>query len=668
VAGLRGFRATVAGLPTEAPAAVAEALTRLGVGAEAVEAYVERLAADVAGWMGYARRLAFEAELAGSEDATPLEVLAVRLAQELAILEGSGGECARAWADAREGLAQAPTPDADRLLDLVCQDAYELAVQERLIGRLGRHAERAPASPADRPRVQAVFCIDVRSEVFRRRLESLDRGLETLGFAGFFGFALEVHGLADPRGGAHCPVLLRPAAGVAERPAGGPERALELARRRRDRARVSKVWKGFKQGAVSCFSFVGPVGLAYARKLVSDGFGLTRPVPHPDRAGLNGAERDALGPALDTWVEAAGGDRSTLEHRVELAEGALRAMSLVDRFARLVVLVGHGSTTVNNPHASGLDCGACGGRTGEANARVAARVLNDVRVRRALAGRGIEIPADTVFLPGLHDTTTDEVTLFDLELCPASHAGDLEELGRDLAEAGRLTRAERAPRLGLRREPDLGRGPGLGRGPALGGDGADGADHRELFARSRDWAQTRPEWGLAGCAAFIAAPRHRTAGLDLEGRAFLHGYDWRADTDRSVLELILTAPVVVASWISLQYFGSTVDNRSFGSGNKTLHNVVGGLGVFEGTGGDLRAGLAWQSVHDGERPAHEPVRLNVVVEAPTESLLAVLEAHPGVRELFDNGWLHLWAMDEGGRVSRRYAGDLRFEAVDLSDA
>jgi len=135
-----------------------------------------------------------------------------------------------------------------------------------------------------------------------------------------------------------------------------------------------------------------------------------------------------------------------------------------------------------------------------------------------------------------------------------------------------------------------------------------------------------------------------------------------------VLELIMTAPMVVASWISLQYYGSAVDNRAFGSGNKVLHNVVGTLGVLEGNGGDLRVGLPWQSVHDGEGFVHQPVRLNVVIEAPIQAMNGVLERHESVRQLLDNGWLHLFAMDDEGRVSHRYAGGLAWEALAAEEA
>ncbi len=214
-------------------------------------------------------------------------------------------------------------------------------------------------------------------------------------------------------------------------------------------------------------------------------------------------------------------------------------------------------------------------------------------------------------------------------------AADLSRVRGWLRRAGRIARAERAGTL-------------------------PGATAATVAARALDWAQVRPEWGLAGCAAFIAAPRRVTAGRDLGGRAFLHSYDWRADDGFGTLELILTAPVVVASWISLQYYGSSVAPGLFGGGNKLIRNVVGGIGVVEGNGGRLRPGLPWQAVHDGEALAHEPLRLSVMIEAPRAEIAAVLERHPEVRALFDNGWLHLFALEDG-RVAARYRPGLAWE-------
>jgi uncharacterized protein YbcC (UPF0753/DUF2309 family)/NADH:ubiquinone oxidoreductase subunit 5 (subunit L)/multisubunit Na+/H+ antiporter MnhA subunit len=638
--GATGFRRFIAQLPTDATTAIRQALTRLSVPEAALDLYVGRLLASIGGWAAFARQKVWERELRGGESAVLVEVLAVRLAWEVALLESFAARGAEeAWANARADLRPAASNDEDLALDLALQRAYEAAWQERLVKDL---ATDAPAREPTRPSAQAAFCIDVRSEVYRRALEAADPDCETIGFAGFFGFPVEYVPLGHGHGDAQCPVLLTPKAVVRESVVGAAkEAASEVATARILDRRARNAWKSFKSSAIACFGFVGPVGLAYLPKLVTDTLGLTRTVPHPSHDGI--AANVALGPDLTPHVHEGRRVGLMLDERIAMAEGLLRGMSLTSGFARLVLLTGHGSTTVNNPHAAGLDCGACGGHTGEANARIAAMVVNEPAVRAALAERGIAIPDDTVFLAGLHDTTTDEVTIFDRHAIPASHAADLERLTARLAAASTLARRERAPLLG--EDP---KNPNV---------------DRRILQRSRDWAQVRPEWGLAGCAAFVVAPRSRTAGKDLGGRAFLHSYDWRKDEGFGVLELVMTAPMVVGSWINLQYYASTVDNRVWGCGNKVLHNVVGTVGVLEGNGGDLRVGLPMQSIHDGKRFVHEPMRLNVLIEAPIEALNGILEKHPSVKALVDNGWLHLYALDDEGVVSHRYAGDLKWEPM-----
>jgi len=644
VMGLRGFRSTVRSLPDDPLAAAGLAIRELGIPGEGLELYIHALLLRLGGWAAYAARVVWDHSLRGDDDDTLLQFSAVLLGWELAVLQaGSHQGVPAAWAEATGQLRSLGNRPAARTpLDqrLVLQGAFDRSAQRHLVEQLSAH-QITPPVPGRRPRVQAVFCIDVRSEVIRRHLEATADDIDTIGFAGFFGFPIDFVPLAHDQGEAQCPVLLTPGYTVAET-VGAPARTDEAVAARRLTHHVRRAWKSFKMGAVSCFSFVGPVGLIYLPKLFTDGYGTTRPVARPEDEALPSWAVGHAGPSLDATDTAAGAGGIALANRIELAEGALRGMSLTDNFAPLVAIVGHGAATVNNPYATGLDCGACGGNTGEANARVAAAVLNDTDVRQALAARGICVPDDTWFVAGLHDTTTDEITLFDRNLVPPRHASLLAELDGHVAEAGRNARAERARRFDLART-----------------DGVDAA----VIARSMDWAQVRPEWGLAGCQAFIAAPRSRTQGLDLRGRSFLHSYDWRQDDGFGVLELIMTAPMVVASWISLQYYASTVENRLFGSGNKTLHNVVGRVGVLEGNAGDLRTGLPWQSVHDGQRFQHEPLRLNVIIEAPLDAMNDVLAAHGPVRDLCDNGWLQLLAMDETGSVSHRYAGGLQWEPV-----
>lgn len=596
IAGLKGFAAFVADAPLAGADAIAAAVARLGVVPAALPTYFHALLVTLGGWAQAARYRQWQAELAGKSDATTTDFLAIRLLWEQALFQRYGMDICDGWAAAVATHARAPAPTDDQIVDAILQDACERAAQRDLAQTLASR----PTAPLPAPAIQAAFCIDVRSEVFRRALENVDPGIRTLGFAGFFGLTASHRRFASDVAEHRLPVLLNP--GFASR-SGGDAEPRDIASR--VAARATRAWGRFKLAAVSSFAFVEAAGPVYAVKLVRDALGLhANPVPNDP------APRLVPQPGLAA--------------RTEAAASILRAMSLTE-FAPLVLLVGHGANVVNNPHASGLHCGACGGYSGEVNARLLAGLLNDPEVRG-----GLTIPPDTVFVAALHDTTTDTVTLYDAAPSPT-----LDRARTALAAAGVMARGERALHL-----------------PRAG----------DLTRRARDWAETRPEWGLAGCNAFIAAPRSRTRGKALHGRAFLHDYDWRGDEGFGVLELILTAPVVVASWISLQYYGSSVAPETFGGGNKLLHNVIGGIGVVEGNGGMLRPGLPWQSVHDGRTLAHEPLRLTVCVEAPRAAMTAILERHPQVRALFDNRWLHLFALDETGAMAWRYAGDLTWEA------
>lgn len=638
--GIVDFRATIASLPDRPDAAVAFIIERLGIPAAAQEDYLFRALFDIQGWAGYARYLVWDNALYGRPDDTLLELLAIRVAWGFALFEQRTDLAFRtAWAAAMQDAATLdPAADAaSGALEarLVAHAALEHAFQRKFLAPLQACLPAAAATPT-RPDFQIAFCIDVRSEVFRRALEASAPSAETIGFAGFFGFPIEYVPIGNARGGAQCPVLLKPSVVVCEAVEGASAaQEQEILTQRQAQRRAGKTWKAFKQSAISSFTYVETMGLRFLPKLISDSFGQSRPVPDPTRDGLREEVIAKLGPRLEPRLVGGRETGFAPEARTQMAEAVLRGMSLTENFARLVVFAGHGSASVNNPHASGLDCGACGGHTGEANARVAAALLNDPTVRQGLASRGILIPDDTLFLAALHNTTTDAVTLFHTEDLPRTHRADGERLRAALNAAAALARRERAAALGLANATDL-----------------DAA----IFARAHDWSQVRPEWGLAGNAAFIAAPRTLTEGLRLDGRAFLHSYDWKKDDSFGVLELIMTAPMVVASWINLQYFASSVNNDVFGSGNKTLHNVVGALGVLEGNGGDLRVGLPLQSVHDGAQLVHEPLRLNVVLNAPLEAINRIIAARQEVRDLVDNQWVYLFTIDETGALHRYWGG------------
>jgi len=612
IVGLRGFASYVSDAPEHATDALTSMVQRIELPAEAMETYFHQMLMTLGGWAQYARHKLWQAELAGGSDATITDFLAIRLIWEAALFDRYKAKISGHWQAVIATHRSPITPDAGQAVDAILQEALERAAQRGLAETL---AAPAPAASESRPALQAAFCIDVRSEVFRRALESVNPDIQTLGFAGFFGLPVSHRRFASDVRELRLPVLVNPGLISCS---GGPEDAA-ADQSMRFKARAKRAWGRFKLAAVSSFAFVEATGPVYAAKLLRDALGLH----------ASGVKDHA--PRFDPAAD--------LAARTKTAETVLQAMSLTSNFARLVLLAGHGAKVVNNPNSSGLQCGACGGYSGEVNARLLAALLNDPEVRQGLVTQGIEIPADTLFLGALHDTTTDAVTLYADDHTSKAHERDLKAARIWIKAAGKLSRGERALRL-----------------PRAAGEGS-------LARRSRDWAEVRPEWGLAGCKSFIAAPRRRTAGKSLEGRAFLHDYNWKTDKDFGVLELIMTAPVVVASWISLQYYGSAVAPKVFGGGNKLLHNVTGGMGVVEGNGGLMRAGLPWQSVHDGEKYVHEPLRLSVCIEAPREAMTEILKRHEDVRALFDNRWLHLFALDETGRMAWRYAGDLQWIAM-----
>lgn len=631
LSGLKHFRQFVRSLPDDPTEVVGRALSTLGVPENARADFLHRQLLSIAGWSSHVQFIVREASLAGRSDDSLEHLLAIRLAYDLALLNHFQADAALAqpWQDPGTASGEpAAVMDPDLLTRFIAQQALECGYQRSLISQLQAMPGGPPDAGTRRPALQAVFCIDVRSEVMRRSLEAQSDAIETLGFAGFFGMPIEYLRFGHAEGSARCPVLLTPKLKVRE--GQPPNRAGDEAdqlQRLEVRRALTGAWNAFKTSAISCFSFVEAAGLWYGAKLVKDALGLGAPATSFATPGNRGVpplrfEREVCCPARH-GPEGETGIR--LEDQIALAAGALRNLGLTSNFAPIVLLCGHGSATTNNPYGSALDCGACGGHAGDANARLAASIFNQPAVRAALRQQGIAIPEDTVFLAGLHNTTTDEILLYEPPL-PAGQAEALARMKGWLSGATRAARRERAASLGL-----------------------DGLSEAKLdaavLARSRDWAQVRPEWGLAGNAAFIAAPRERTKGRDLGGRTFLHNYAAQKDPEGAVLELIMTAPLVVGSWINLQYYGSTVNNRLYGSGNKVTHNVVGTFGVWQGNGGDLQTGLPLQSVHDGSRLRHEPLRLSVVLEASRDQVAGILNRHASVAELVENGWIHLFVLE-----------------------
>ena len=720
--GITDFAQKVHRLPAAPEDAIRSSLQQLEIPQEQWKDYLSRQLSLLPGWTRYIRWLGehptYHAQVKHSIDTT--QYLAVRLFYEVELanikcqrewgIDGTVSSMTAYWNDRSEEYHQRighggpsgdptkqmicrhawrlfhlaqflelspsevhdlPLRDAQRLLQWlddfpadqhgrVWIEAYEDSFREKMLRNISAHRGTVPESET-RPHAQLVFCIDVRSESFRRHIEA-QGSYETLGFAGFFGIPINHQAFDSSQRADLCPVLLTPDHAVTETPRSGEGSALEkYSSGTRWGQLGGHLFHDLKHHPVASMMVIDVLGFFFSLGLVGKTLlqktframtsiiqgRLTHRVPTQisistpsDLQNLKVGEVNAEG------IPDGLSKGFSLSERAAFIENGLRAMGLTKNFARLVCLCGHGSETDNNPYYGALDCGACGGAPGDANARVFAAMANEPEVRGILKEKGLPIPDDTWFLPGKHNTTTDRVEFYDLEELPDSHKKDLQALNKDLEKAGAKQALERCHRI-----------------PGAPAEISPEQAFAHVDGRSCDWANTRPEWGLAGNGAFLIARRKLTKGLDLGGRAFLHSYDPVADPQGAILEKIMTAPLIVGEWISTGYYFSAVDPWTYGSGSKVLHNVVGGVGMMLGSQSDLQMGFPLQTVNNGDTHYHEPMRLLAVIEQTPSVISSIIQKHTILQQLFHNQWLNLVALDPNGVEFHRYNPDATWETV-----
>lgn len=292
----------------------------------------------------------------------------------------------------------------------------------------------------------------------------------------------------------------------------------------------------------------------------------------------------------------------TLEEKVSFLQKYLKMIGQVDNFPEFVTIIGHGSVSHNNPFESALDCGACGGNISLPNTRALCMIANRKDVRDVLKQNGIEIPDTTIFIPGLHITTTDEINFYDIDNLSIEQNDRFKIVNSNFNKASQLSRIERGKTLPF----------------------AD--TEKAIMIKSMDWSETRPEWGLARNMGVFVGSRSYTKNLELNNRFFLQSYDYKVDNDEAdILTEIFDGALVVGEWINLEHYFATVDNYTYGAGSKVYHNVVSKVGVFSGNYSDLKIGLPIQSVFLEGKAYHEPVRLISFVEAPLEKVGKAVE-------------------------------------------
>ena len=674
-------------------AAVRRALATLGVAESGAAPLIEAELLALPGWAGLMHQLEQDITLAPHErvPATLVDFLAVRLlltvtatANELPAADGwqvpLGGVTNER---AARLLEAARLCDAAQLMGLsapalarwsakqvaefraavlafdgwerrrVWHLAYERRHERLILLPLRQHAELPPLPTPDRLAAQVFFCIDEREESIRRALEEIDPEIETFGAAGFFGVAMNYAGMDDAHGVALCPVVVKPAHAVTERPVAGHE---ETSQRRQS---LRRTWaKMMRHSFVSSRTLVrGWLGTTVLG--IFSLFPLAARVLSPRRYAkfMTWLNASVL-PEPRTELTFMRSDEAshhateglmsgfTVPEKVDRVASVLGPAGLRKGMARLVVVLGHGSTSLNNPHESAHDCGACGGRRGGPNGRIFAAMANHPGVRAGLKERGILVPEDTWFIGGYHDTCNDDIDLYDLEQMPASHRGDLERVRASLDAARAASALERARRFEAASDS---------RDPMAG--------LHHVQERAEHLAEPRPEYGHCTNAVCVVGRRALTRGLFLDRRAFLVSYDATQDADNGSLARVLGAVIPVCGGISLEYYFSYVDNERYGCGTKLPHNVTGLVGVMNGFEGDLRTGLPWQMVE-----IHEPVRILFVVETTPDRVLSTIHANALLAEFLDNRWIRLATVDpvDATRI-HMYRGNGEWERVEGND-
>lgn len=517
--------------------------------------------------------------------------------------------------------------------------AFERRYRQQTLDALSIHNQGGFADVAG-ARAQAIFCLDEREESFRRHLEELDPAIETFGAAGFFSVPMYYQGAADAHFVPLCPVVIKPGHWVAERPV----YPLEDTGRRRAKTRRA-LGRASHQLHVGSRTFAGGTLLAATVGVLASIPLLGRILLPRVTARIRRMFGKLVGPPPITQLQlerteklpGMAGNRLgfNVDEMTNSAERLLRDIGLTSGFSRLVAVLGHGSNSLNNPHNSAYNCGACGGNSGGPNARALAQILNDTRVRDRLFRRGLELPPQTVFVGGLHNTCDDSVTFFDLDRLPLSHRDDFEMFRASLEAACDRNAHERCRRF---QSAPL----------TL----TFSAARRHVEERSEDLAQTRPECGHATNALCIVGRRSRTRGLFMDRRAFLVSYDpLQEQPGDPILTRILQAVFPVCGGINLEYYFSYVDSVGWGCGTKLPHNVTSLLGVMDGAASDLRTGLPWQMVE-----IHEPVRLLFVIETTPEAMLGIMDRQPAIGALCRNQWVQLATLDPQSAAIHLFQG------------
>ncbi len=496
-------------------------------------------------------------------------------------------------------------------------EAYEWSYYHNIVEALSNNNSKK--SGRNKPSFQAVFCIDDRECSMRRYIETLDSEALTYGTAGFFGLDFYFQSEHSLHATKVCPAPVSPSVLVREHES-------------RSHHRKVATFNKHSHGAIAGWFLSQSVGIWSGFKLAKNIF-----FPAPSAKMVSSFHHIDPKGRLE-YLRTADYKGAQIQKGFSVDELAqklvnmLRSIGMTSNFSDVVYIIGHGASSVNNTHYAGYDCGACSGRPGSANARVAASALNRKDVRAVLAKEGIAIPEETSFVAALHDTTRDEIMYYDLNLLSNINRINHESHDRIIHEALEKNASERSRKFEL-----------------INSELNAQQLHESVKRRSVSLFEPRPEWNHATNAFCMVGRRDLSRGVNLDRRSFLQSYDFTLDNDGNILLGILRAVSPVCGGINLEYYFSRLDQDKLGAGSKLPHNVVGLIGVSNGVDGDLRTGLPAQMLN-----IHEPLRLMVVIEQNKDLVKDVLSRDLKVKQWYDQEWIHLIVIDPNDRKCYRF--------------